>query len=358
MKRFLPLILVIFLSSTSFALDADVTTSTIFDAGMYDTVDMTSQVKGDLWLKLSGEEHWSADFDYQFGRDVSKINVAQLKLFIPETDIVLGRQQIGWGVGYAFNPIDIINPKPVGSSFDPTFVRDGRDAVTITKYFGELNKLELVYAGQLTETKMDSTTPVDVNFQEDVGLKFKSNIDDFDVAAIYVDKGLRTYNGSPEAKDGVLGFEVSGTLPVIEWGFWTETAHYLETNKYEYVIGTDYYFGDYHATFEYYKNGFGSVYTSSYDPALMLQGRLMGQDYISSSGSYVFDEKLTVTKFSFWNLNDGGMMSGAVVDYFLNDNVELILMPIFLTGSDYSEFGQQASLIGSYAVQAMVKCVY
>ena len=175
---------------------------------------------------------------------------------------------------------------------------------------------------------------------------------------MYINKGQREYNGIVEPRDRVAGIEVSGTLPFNDWGFWAETAHYLDTDKYEYVVGTDYYFGEIHTTFEYYKNGFGSGDKSAYDTTLIAQGRLLAQDYFVPSVDYIISEKLTLMAFNFWNLNDGGMVLGGVIDYFYDDNVELILMPVFFTGSDDSEAGQQSAAAGNYAVECMVKCVF
>ena len=177
MKRAIVLILLLLLCLPSFAVD--ITTSVIFDGAIAEKQDFTSQITGDIWLRHRDLDNVTADIDYRFGRNLSKVNVAQIKYLAPDTDIIMGRQQIGWGVGYGFNPIDIINPKPIGSSFDPTFVRDGRDAIAVSRYFGDLSKVELIYAGWHEETKyLDGSTAVTEKFNEDFGIKIKSNVEE------------------------------------------------------------------------------------------------------------------------------------------------------------------------------------
>lgn len=345
--RFLLAALFICLSSQVFA--ADMVTSLVGRSGGSEKAETDPYMTGDLWLRVHEPERVKLDLDLQFDRNVSKVNVAQLKYLMQSTDIIAGRQQIGWGVGYTVNPVDILNPRPIGSSFDPTFVRDGRDAIVLTRYLDD-SKIELASAGKYEENNTD--------FSNDVAGRYKMHLWGFDAAVSYINKGRRTFSGTTEEADRVWGVEIVGSLPVLEWGTWSEAAYYTEAKKYEVVVGYDYYWGDHHIVFEYYLNEFGSKDRTSYDQSLLLQGRLMAQDYLIPSWTYTVNEKLALTGFAFFNLNDGGIIGGGVVDYFINNNMEFVLMPFALKGGADTEVGIQKALVGRYGAEAMLKLVF
>ena len=356
MKQLIWLSVLLLIASQVLA--ADVVTNLVYHQGGSEKMGADPYMSGDLWIKIDEPARINADFDLQFEKNTSKVNVAQIKFMVPQTDIMVGRQQIGWGVGYAVNPIDIINPRPIGSSFDPTFVRDGRDALVVRKYFGSLSLIEVVYAADLSETKDYSGTPLDQNFKPDAGIKVKTNLYSFDIAASYIEKGQRTYSTVTDEADRVWGFEIAGTVPVIEWGIWQEVAYYIDAGKYDAIVGTDYYLGDYHISCEYYKNQFGSADKATYDLTQLFLGRLLAQNYLIPSLSWTVNEKLALTGFAFWNLDDGGVIGGGVVDYFINNNVEFVLMPYALKGGSDTEVGQQKALVGRYGAEAMIKWVF
>ncbi len=324
-------------------LAADVVTSLVGHAGGSEKLGTDPYVSGDLWIRAHEPERVKLDLDLQFDKNVSRVNVAQLKFIMPSTDIVAGRQQIGWGVGYAVNPVDIINPRPIGSSFDPTFVRDGRDAVVLTRYIDQFSKIELVSA---------------TDFSADAAARYKTNLLGFDSAVSYINKGQRTFSGATREAGKVWGLEIAGSVPMIDWGVWNETAYYADAEKYEIVVGADYYWGDHHIILEYYKNQFGAANKAAYDPSLLLQGRLLAEDYLIPAWTYTVDEKLSLTGFAFWNLNDGGVIGGGVIDYFINNNMEFVLMPFALKGGPDTEVGIQKTLVGRYGAEAMLKWVF
>ncbi|MBN2058400.1 MAG: hypothetical protein JW782_06360 [Candidatus Saganbacteria bacterium] len=347
--------LVLFLAGQ--VLSADAITSIIGHATGSEKQGTDPYMSGDLWIRVHEPERAKLDFDLQFEKANSKLNIAQIKLLLPVTDVILGRQQIGWGVGYAVNPIDIINPRPIGSSFDPTFVRDGRDAVAASAYLGSYSKIELIAASNFSDTKDYDGTAVVQDFRPDSGARIKANLAGCDVAASYINKGERSYNGNISPEDRVWGAEFNGTVPFIGCGLWNETAFYTEANKTELVVGTDYYFGDYHFILEYYRNGFGTADRTAYDPTLLLQGRLMARDYFIPTLSWRVNQKMTLTGFAFYNTDDWGIIGGGVVDYFINNNLEFVFMPYFLKGGADTEVGLQKTAVGRYGAEALFKLV-
>ncbi|MFC1495961.1 hypothetical protein ACFL52_00935 [Candidatus Margulisiibacteriota bacterium] len=319
-------------------------TTLVGNSALAEKVSAGAYVSGDIWLK-----HGLADLDLYFEKDKAWLNVAQLKLQILETDVTIGRQQVGWGVGFLLNPIDMLNPVPLGSSLDPAYVRDGRDIIKLERYFGNYTKLELLYAGKFEKSSQ--------NFDHDLGVKLKGRLFGYDTAVSYVDKGARSFSLIPELADQVYGLELSGTLPW-EWGGWIEAAQYVKQQKTDYVLGTDYYYADYHLVLEYYRNGFGSANSSLYDLTLLFRGRMLAQDYLMPTLVWSVNEKLSLTSFNLYNMNDASMALGGLIDYYHSDNLEFIIMPIILKGANSTEYGMQKLSYGRYALSAKVKWVF
>lgn len=346
------LFLLVFLLSTP-VFSLDVVTNLVGNTATSQNTGTSSYLSGDVWLRQHLLDKLKFDFDLYFEKSNAKVNVAQAKFLVPDTDIIVGRQQMGWGVGYLFNPLDVFNPIPVGSSLDPAYVRYGRDAIVINRYFGIQNKLQLLYAGYYGDT----TSTLPKSFQPDWAIKLKTRIPAYDLAFSYINRGSRTFSSTSEADTGILGLELTGTT-FYDLGLWLEYARYIETGLDEYVLGTDYYWGDWHFVLEYYKNGFGQKNSASYDLNMLLRGRMMAQDYLVPLMSYTVDEKLTLTEFTIWNMNDGGVAVGGIIDYLYNDNIELILMPVILKGDSTSEYGIQKAAYGRYALTGKVKWVF
>lgn len=348
MKLFFLIVVLILSSTSAFAFDA--ITTLVGGGTLLETTQYAQGNQGDIWLKFHKSDRVKLDFDYYFTEDLAKINVAQAKILIPSTDLIVGRQQMGWGVGYTVNPIDIINPRPIGSNFDPTFVRDGRDAVVLTRYLDSHSKIELVYASDFDQTTQ--------HFDKDYAAKIKTRLFESDAAVSYIDKGMRSYSEIVEQKDKVIGLEMAGTIPEVGWGYWVEGARYMDSKRNELVLGTDYYIGDWHPVLEYYRNGFGTFDKNNYDLNLLFRGRLLGRDYLIPSCSVAVSEKLTLTGFGLLNINDSSYAVAGVYDYFIDNNLELIVMPFYIAGDSGSEYGIQKSTTGNYALQAKVKLVF
>ena len=70
------------------------------------------------------------------------------------------------------------------------------------------------------------------------------------------------------------------------------------------------------------------------------------------------DEKLTLTGYGIVNLNDSSLAFGGVADYFINDNLEFIIMPFVIAGDATSEYGSQKASYGNYGAAAKLKWVF
>jgi hypothetical protein len=316
--------------------------------------DLDTAAEGTVLVRAERKD-FVGDLQYQFGDGKNLVNVAKVKLVLPKADIVLGRQLMSWGSGYNFNPTDIFNAKPLGAAFDPTFVKRGRDAVTLTLAPVDGISFEGIFAAKYSQTHVNEEFAYVEEGQEDHGGKLKVNIANWDIALSYARLGERDFGGALEGEDDVTGLSLKGTLPLADIGFWLEAASYSRRSKVEVTSGSEYFWEEWTFLTEYYRNGFGEGSYQSYNPANLMSGRMLGRDYLAPSLSYAASEKLTLTLFSFFNLNDGGSLFGGVVDYYYNDIVELVFLPVAISAPKESEYGDYRTQYGDYIMQGMVK---
>lgn len=317
-----------------------------------------SKANGTLFLKLWDRDDSIADLHYNFGDNGSRINVAQLKLLIPKTDIIIGRQLISWGSGYNYNPTDVFNAKPVGAMFDPAYAKTGRDALSVNIYPTQTIILEFIYAnGYFLKEKTEDDEPLLHESGNDFGGKLKVNISSYDLAISYLKKSKQFFNTIEEREDTLFGLSIKGSLPYMDWGIWYEGVHYFNQKKWEYSTGLEVIEGDLTMILEYYYNGFGNRDPSKYDISLLYRRRPLGQRYFAPSLAYVFDEKITGTIFSFYNLNDSSSLSGLMSSYLYNDFTELILSGYYFNKGkeETGEYGLIDDRYGNYGVTGTLK---
>ncbi|MFC1478734.1 hypothetical protein ACFL57_04675 [Candidatus Margulisiibacteriota bacterium] len=356
MKHILAIICIGILTLTLNAVD--MTSELVIGATDTQKSEMTTQVWGTQFLRLIDTDKVTSELHYQFGDNMYKVNVAYVKLMQGNMDITVGRQLMAWGSGYNFNPTDIFNAKPLGAAFDPSYTMTGRDAITLASYWDGLIA-EIIYApGYNRESIYDASTTITENGKEDWGLRLKKNLFDYDIALSYVRLGQRSFNSIVEANDDLYGVSVKGSLPILDWGIWLEAAQYTQQQKYELTCGLEYYYGDWTFNLEFYRNGFGSRDKANYDQNFLLSGRTLGRDYLVPSVALVIDEKLSLSGFAFYNMNDSSSITGGVIDYFYNDMVEIVFMPFFITGDSDSEYGMQKASYGDYGVQSLLKVTF
>lgn len=347
--------LIIFLHNLIFALE--INPELILQAIKTEKKDAESRINGTIYVNILNEDKVTSDFHYKIGDSGNRINVAQVKLLFPKIDLILGRQLMSWGSGYNFNPTDIFNKKPIGSSFDPSYSKNGRDALTSSIYFTDNLILDFIYAFKYEEENEYGATTFNESGRDDFGLRLKFSIFDFDFALSEVKVGKREYLNSQisDSDDHVTGISFKGSLPVIDWGVWFEGVRYNEQKVYEFSSGLEIIHGDYTAILEYYYNGFGIKEKSNYNLNNLYKSRLLGKNYLAPSISYVWEEKLTLSSYLFFNIDDSSFLIGSLLDYSYNDYINLSLIPIIISGSKDSEYGMSKDDYGSYGVQGLVK---
>lgn len=122
-----------------------------------------------------------------------------------------------------------------------------------------------------------------------------------------------------------------------------------------YDVAFSYVYDKWTFNMEYYRNGFGETDSSMYDFDLQTRGRVIGRDYVVPSVSCQMNGKWVLTAFVFSNLNDSSSAAGGVIEYFVNDYVEVALIPLMLTGDGTSEFGIQQDIFGTCGATVLIK---
>ncbi|MFH1428355.1 MAG: hypothetical protein ABIH39_01295 [Candidatus Margulisiibacteriota bacterium] len=336
----------------------DLTSELVISGADAQYIPMTTHTYGTIFARLIDTDKVTSELHYQFGDNKQNINVAYVKFMRGNIDITVGRQLMAWGSGYNFNPTDIFNSKPLGAAFDPAYTKTGRDAITLDSYWDGLIAEVIFAPGYYRESIYDASTTITENGQEDWGVRLKKNLFNYDITLSYVRLGQRTYNGAIESSDDLYGISAKGSLPVLDWGVWLEAAQYTQQRQYELTCGLEYFWGDWTFNLEYFRNGFGNADKTAYDLSYLLRGRTLGRDYLIPSVSLVIDEKLTLSGFAFYNINDTSSITGGVIDYFYNDTIEIVFMPFFINGDSSSEYGLQKAAYGDYGVQYFIKATF
>ncbi len=235
-------------------------------------------------------------------------------------NIIIGRQRIAWGVGRVWSPIDLFNP--INPADYSKIEKDGADAVSFTYSFGNFTDLNVVY------------NPQDKPENSNAGFRFRTNFDEYDLAAVggYFDNRF------------VLGGDFAGNFfdaGIRGEGIISMDKYDPGNNYVRMIFGMDNQFtSKLYAMFEYQYNGQGAPDKNSYDLLALLDGRIinLSRNYLFLSASYQVTALLTVTGAENMNLNDGSGFSNVSGAYSLSDNSTLTLGALISYGNKFSEY--------------------
>lgn len=303
-----------------------------------------ANINGKILFNFKGEKSYVLDGEYSFGDNANKIDMARIKFDFDKLVLEIGKNRIGWGVGYNFNPIDIFNSKPIGAAFDTNYLKDGRDSFIMTYYNDQNSNLQVIYAIK-KNTDMAN---------DEIGIKYKTFIKDFSVEGVLINKS----KDITEKKDLILGGTISGSIPKLDYGIWNESAYYIDQSKLKMVVGIDNYFDKLYVNIEYYYNGFGENKKEIYNYNLAIYGKNLAQHYIVPSVKYDINEQLSLSGFDFLNLDDMSNILGGVLNYLYDDNLEISVTPYLLIGGDNTEYGMRKLYAGSYGFDCNIKITF
>jgi hypothetical protein len=190
----------------------------------------------DLW-NPSTDNEISGDLVYRL-----KLHRAYAKLVTGRWTLTLGRQQVRFGSGRIWNPLDILNP------ISPTFVegaedQKGIDAFRAEYYPGPATEITAVYSPRREDDVLDAAALV----HADGIVRFKTAVKDTDIAVLGGTVARRAVIGLDAAgilKGGLLRGAVMHSRPEDGDGFWLAGAGY------EYAFQNGLY-----TLFEYFYNG-------------------------------------------------------------------------------------------------------
>ena len=259
---------------------------------------------------------------------------AFLRLRAGKLTIQMGRQQIGWGTGYAYNPTNVFQRKSI---LDPSYELDGVDAI---RMFFDLTDNISFDALFLPDQKIDSSS---------YGLRVKSSFPLIDVSLGYLSyeksfvnafltlARMRSYNITMDFSTDILGM-----------GFHGEGIYDYKNHKLTGIMGMDYTLGDGITSllieYLYNENGKSSGNYSLQD----WLGYLMGVE-VSMARDKVFVnlertfELLKVRLSCVYNIGDRSALIIPGVVYSFNDYTEVTITGYQGTGCNGTQYADMGS---------------
>ncbi len=248
-----------------------------------------------------------------------------LKYSAASFDLTIGRQRIAWGTGRVWNPTDLFNP------FNPAAVdkeeKDGVDAITLQIPLGTLSNVTVVYA------------PLKASRESSTGARIHSNTEgyDFSVMGGYFNERV-ILGGDVAGSLGGAGIRGEATYT------WEQSGiRNLNNRRFaKFIVGVDYQFSNsLYVIAEYHFNGEGHREPSQSERSRLFKGEIinLAQHYVFLSGGYPISPLLNITSNTILNLDDGSLVAGGLIDYWLFQNATVGVGVQYFTGSESSEFG-------------------
>jgi hypothetical protein len=188
-------------------------------------------------LDLSYELSYSENVFYR-----TKFHRAYLKMIISNLTLTAGRQQIRFGSGKLWNPLDILNP------VNPTLVegaeeQKGTDAIRADYYFGETTELSLVY-----DQKRYENDPQELKYTHSNSLaRLKTSFGEHDIAVLGGRVAKRKTFGADFATiilDGILRGSIIYSKPQTEDSFLQAGAGYDYTFENSFSVLAEYFYNE------------------------------------------------------------------------------------------------------------------
>lgn len=272
-------------------------------------------------------------------QDEFKVDRALIKLYTNKADFYVGKQQMGWGTGYAWNPTDIFNQK---SPMDPNAAKLG--ALSMRSEIG------LPSSGLLSLVMI----PAHVLNRFSAGARLSYPLPWFDasLSAVRFNNSDREFMGLPIKFQ--LGADLSGEVTSKAIGVWAEgclanplykTYTDFDSSYIQAVLGSNYTFENgLLVTAEYYYNGLGND-TKNYSLTnflYMMSGDMSGyaQHYLfGGTNKKLLNDYLDLNLFTLINLVDYSFALIPSTAYSFTDDISLELGASIFVGDLDTEYG-------------------
>lgn len=271
---------------------------------------------------------------------------ACIKLSYKKADITLGKQQMGMGTGYTWNPTDLFNTKDI---LDPTYEQPGHNAV---RFDYSINSKLRINSYLSFGEKWDNSGAM---------LKLKGTMGHFDLSVLGIHKYWQRTNYSnfmdPPSlyQRWMVGGDFVGEL--FGLGLWGEGGYTFTElkqgpglnsmqNFYEMVLGADY-------TFSSSLYVMGEIYYNSFMPNKWQDYTLNSWIWYFSSDAksicrenffglvqYPATDLLTVGMMVIASLTDGSAAIAPMLTWNVFQDVDLLMYINYFTGQDGRAFAK------------------
>lgn len=274
------------------------------------------------------------DFDFHVDHE-HYVDNAYATAYVGEASARIGRQQLPWGTGYAWNPTDIFHEK---NFLDPTYEKRGVDAFKVVVPFSAMGTVTAVVGLKSFWNEAKKA------------VRFKDHVAGFDYSVSLMQEHIHEFDFLTSSSDNVerrfLAGDLSGSIG--EFGVWFEGAYVNVPERKDRalaLIGADHTTeAGWYLITEYYHNGFGASRRSDYSFNRWMRligetGDNLGRDYVFLGQSYPLTGLLTGSSYAILSLTDRSLVVYPYLEYSLSDNAVLILIGYAPVGSATSEFG-------------------
>ena len=300
-------------------------------------------------LQSSSNDFYSIpNYNYSL-KDTIFIDNLYFRLHHKYFDLILGKQQLPIGVGYAWNPLDIFNKKDI---FDPTYENRGHNAfqlnIPISSQFSFTGIIQ-------TESQFDNFT----HFYE-----LQAWLGSFDVSLVYArekydittkfdlqERISQTSSSNAMARPlrEIGGFSAEGEL--LGLGVRTEIAankfeNEMNDLKYEYIVGLDYTFtNSLYILTEFHHNDLGAKVNNTgllnYLQYFRYEKKSVNKNYAFGMMQYPITDLATGSLSGIVNFDDRSVVINPELVYRIYQDVEITLMGNYFVGGQQDEFGYQ-----------------
>lgn len=265
-----------------------------------------------------------------------------LKMCFNRWDLTLGKQQLAFGTGYAWNPTDLFNQSDL---LDVTYEQPGHQAARLDLATGAIGSWMLV--GAPAADLADVTALI--QWQQNIG-RFEVNL----LAARSPWFYTEYTGGLPQARQvartlygGSLVGELLGLGVWSEYGWNDLSDNQRFTGFSELVLGTDYTFRNgVYLLGEYLWNGEGKSGSDSYTLTDWLrffdgETRSLARDQVYGHISYPASDLVSVGLTGLYTVSDGGAAFIPRLYYTPEAETEITLMGQIYTGNKRDQFSEE-----------------
>jgi hypothetical protein len=257
--------------------------------------------------------------------------------------IRFGKQRLGWGTGYAWNPIDILDqPRNAFTALDDP---EGVMAFRTDLHFGPINT-QIVITPDVNSD--DTATTQDWN-SAGRAIRFKVSPGGVDLSLGMVQDGEQSSAAIADFAWSILGI-----------GFHGEASYQADGNSrddkkeiFNYLLGADYNFpGGYYLAIEYYHNDEAYKDIDELKTALYMKGPDFDaisyltdlasnggvlQDHIFLHGSKLYGDNYNVDLMLVYATGDQSLVVQPEFDYIWKQNTRLFVKALLPVGDSDSE---------------------